>query len=284
MPPTDQTNQRIADKLREMADLLEQQGGNPFRVGAYRRAADTVAHLDRDLVSILDGEGVDGLTALPNIGKGIAGSIEEVLRTGRWARLDRIRGTLDPERVFQTVPGIGPHLAKAIHDELHIDTLEGLEIAAQDGRLEDVAGIGPRRAAVIRAALGSMLGRVGRPRRPADGGPEASVLLDVDAEYRKKAKKGGLPTIAPRRFNPEGKSWLPILHTQRGEWHFTALFSNTARAHQLGRTDDWVVVYFYDHHHHEGQHTVVTETRGPLIGRRVVRGRERECLAFYRRE
>ena len=54
------------------------------------------------------------------------------------------------------------------------------------------------------------------------------------------------------------------------------LFSNTARAHELGRTRDWVVIYFYDGDHHEGQCTVVTETHGPLAGKRVVRGREAE--------
>ena len=67
----------------------------------------------------------------------------------------------------------------------------------------------------------------------------------------------------------------------RGEWHFTVLFSNTARAHELGRTRDWVVIYFYDDQHEEGQHTVVTETRGPLLGQRVVRGRELECGRHY---
>ena len=112
-------------------------------------------------------------------------------------------------------------------------------------------------------------------------GPGVGLLLDVDQEYRSKGAAGTLPTIAPRRFNPNGESWLPILHTERDGWHFTALFSNTARAHELGRTDDWVVVYFYDDHHREGQCTVVTETRGPMIGRRVVRGRESECRKLY---
>ena len=87
---------------------------------------------------------------------------------------------------------------------------------------------------------------------------------------------GELPKIAPQRFNPEGKAWLPILHAEREGWHFTALFSNTARAHELGRTDDWVVIYFYDDDHQEGQCTVVTEIRGPREGERVVRGREDE--------
>jgi hypothetical protein len=68
-----------------------------------------------------------------------------------------------------------------------------------------------------------------------------------------------------------------------GDWHFTALFSNTATAHQLGRTRDWVVIHFYDDDHAERQRTVVTEVRGALRGRRVVRGREPECRACYER-
>jgi hypothetical protein len=107
------------------------------------------------------------------------------------------------------------------------------------------------------------------------------MLLDVDAEYRDKAARGQLPRVAPKRFNPAGDAWLPVLHATRGPWHFTALFSNTARAHELGRTHDWVVIYFYDDEHAERQHTVVTETRGPLVGKRVVRGREAECRAHY---
>jgi len=78
-------------------------------------------------------------------------------------------------------------------------------------------------------------------------------------------------------------AWLPVLHSVRDGWHFTALYSNTAQAHQLNRTRDWVVLYFYDDEHAEGQHTVVTETHGPLAGRRVVRGREAQCRTHYAR-
>jgi len=102
----------------------------------------------------------------------------------------------------------------------------------------------------------------------------------VDEEYRRKASEGKLRTIAPRRFNPEAKAWLPVLHTEREGWQFTALFSNTARAHELNKTRDWVVVY-YEKEGHENQNTVVTESYGPLKWRRVVRGRERETFAFY---
>jgi hypothetical protein len=277
-------NAQIADMLRETAQLLEAQGANPFRVSAYRNAATEIAGMPQNLRAVFDDKGAAGLDALPRIGPGIAAAIAEMLITGRWNQLERLRGAVDPTQLFQSVPGIGPGLAERIHEALHIDTLEALELAAHDGRLEGVAGVGPRRAAAIRAALGTMLRRtrVRLPVAPAPSrGPDVAVVLEIDREYRDNAVGGKLPTIAPRRFNPEGKSWLPVLHTERAAWHFTALFSNTAQAHRLGKVNDWVVIYFYDHDHAEGQHTVVTETRGPLAGRRVVRGREAECKAHY---
>lgn len=277
-------NQAIADRLREAAELLERQAADPFRIAAYRRAADTVAGLPEDAAGLLERDGRAGLEALPGIGRSLAAAIAEMATTGRWAQLERLRGTVSPEALFQAIPGIGPELAQRLHDELHVDTLEGLEIAAHDGRLERVKGIGQRRAAALRAALAAMLARTRRsPRAPASE-PGVELLLDVDAEYRRRAAAGDLPKIAPRRFNPDGRAWLSILHTDRGPWHFTALFSNTARAHELQRTDDWVVVYFVGDDHDEGQRTIVTETRGRLRGRRVVRGREAECMGLLNEE
>ncbi len=279
---TSALNRQIAEKLDEMAELLEIQGANPFRVRAYRRAAAALAELDRDLEDIAQSEGMEGLTALPTIGKGIAAAIWEMVHTGRWSQLERLRGSLQPENLFQTVPGIGPALAERIHDELHVDTLEELEAAAYDGRLDGLPGIGPRKLQALRATLATMLGRARRPaERVAIDGPGVETLLKIDADYRRLATAGELPKIAPKRFNPEGRAWLPILHADRDGWHFTALYSNTARAHELGKVEDWVVIYFYNEDHEEGQHTVVTETRGPLQGKRVVRGREKECRRVY---
>ena len=112
-------------------------------------------------------------------------------------------------------------------------------------------------------------------RRRAIGASPFSTT--VDREYRTKAAAGDLVKIAPKRFNPKGEAWLPLLHTVRDGWRFTALYSNTARAHQLGRETDWVIIYFHKDNHAEGQRTVVTETRGEAAGRRIVRGREAEC-------
>ncbi len=280
--PDPPINQQVADRLREMADLLEQQGANYFRISAYRRAADTVSRLDGDLRLLVADRGLAGLKALPTVGQGIAAAILEIVKTGRWSQLERLRGSLDPARLFQSIPGVSGILAKRLHDTLHVDTLEALEAAAHDGRLRAVKGIGPRRAQALRSALANMLGRIrSRPKGTEAQNPGVGLLLDIDQEYLEKARAGKLPLISPKRFNPTGQASLPILHAERDSWHFTALYSNSPRAHELGRTRDWVVVYYYDSHHREDQDTVVTETQGTLIGKRVVRGREAECLKHY---
>jgi hypothetical protein len=276
------TNTAIAHRLREAADLLEQQGAIPFRVNAYRRAAGTIESLREDL-RIFDGDkNHRSLEELPGVGRGIAAAIREMLATGRWSQLERLRGTVDPEVLFTTIPGIGPDLARRIHDRLGIETLEALEAAAWDGRLDAVPGIGQRRIEGLRASLATALGRSQLRRRSAPGTrPGVAELLEVDADYRAQARAGKLQNIAPKRFNPSGEAWLPIMHAHRGAWHYTALYSNTARAHELGKTRDWVVIYYYDDEHVEAQCTVVTETAGAQKGQRVVRGREPECAEYY---
>jgi hypothetical protein len=273
------TNAQVASRLRQAAELLLAQGDNPFRAGAYRHAAETVAGLEQDIGDIASGpDGRAALEALPGIGRSIAAAIAEMLTTGRWAFLERLKGGTDPEAVLRTVPGIGPGLARRIHEALHIETLEALELAAHDGRLAHLKGFGPRRAEMIRGTLAGMLARL-RPRAPAatDDEPPAALLLEIDRDYRTRAARGALRMIAPKRFNPTGEAWLPVMHEARGPWAFTALFSNTPTAHRLGREKDWVVIYFHRDGSPEGRRTVVTETTGPKRGQRVVRGREEEC-------
>lgn len=290
-PPS---NTDIAEALEEVAFLLEEQGADRYRVRAYRQAAAVVRGHPRSVGRLAAEKGMDGLTALPGIGRSTGSAIREFVLTGRIALLERLDGQVSPEDLFCKIAGIGDELARNIHKTLGIESLEELEVAAHDGRLAAVPGFGPRRVAGVRDALAGILSRSSRRRArqrrwdehnkvPFDHhSPSVADLLDVDAEYRRRASEGVLRCIAPRRFNPERKAWLPVLHTKRGDWQMSAMFSNTARAHELGKTDDWVVIYF-EQDGQEDQCTVVTEPHGPLAGRRVVRGREEECRSYYQR-
>jgi hypothetical protein len=284
-------NDEIADVLERIADLLETQDGQRYRVRAYRNAVRTIREQAGPVAEIDAREARPGLERLPGVGKSISSIVHEFLHTGRSGLLERLEGQVAPEDLFTTIPGIGEDLAGRIHRELGIETLEELELAAHDGRLERVPGFGPRRVRGVRDALAAALSRSARRRarrvrgteareRPPPERPPVATLLDVDAEYRARAEAGNLRTIVPRRFNPDGKAWLPILHTEREGWSFHALYSNTARAHELGRTRDWVVI-FWERDGDEDQCTVVTEWQGTLAGRRVVRGREAECSGLY---
>lgn len=287
-------NDEIAQVFDEVAALLRAQQADRYRIRAWESGADFLRGLERPVAEVLEEGGRKALVDLPHIGRSLAAAIEELVHTGRLQTLERLRGGVSPEDLYATIPGIGDELARAIHQHLGVETLEELEVAAHDGRLVTVPGIGRRRAAAVRDHLEAHLSRSRRRRArqvalPAEEAAEAAprppvgLLLTLDAEYRAAAEDGVLPTIAPKRFNPEDEAWLPVLHASREGWDFTLLYSNTARAHQLGRTRDWVVAYF-EQHGHEDQCTIVTEYRGRLAGRRVVRGREAECTEWYRVE
>jgi len=273
-------NVQVARRLNEVADLLRDQGANSFRVQAYRRGAETVARLERPVNEILEADGLDALRQLPGIGDRLAIAIRDIVRLGRLPMLDRLRGESDPEELLKTVPGIGRIHARRLHEELGIDSLEDLEAAAHDGRLANLEGLGPKRLTAIQDSVAARLGRIRTTDIPPLDEPSIEELLDVDGEYRRRGDSGELHKIAPHRFNPQGHAWLPILHTQRGERHYSAVFSNTAHAHKLGKTSDWVILY-YDGRAGERQATVITSQFGALKGRRIVRGREEECFRYY---
>ena len=266
-------NRFVADKLDEVARLLEQQNASLFRIRAYRDAASYVRGLSHPVRLDYQRGGKRGLDDLPTIGQSIAATIAEILDTGASGLLDRLRGAADPEQVLRTVPMIGPALAHQIHDDLGIETLEALEAAAYDGRLASLKGFGPRRVESLRHSLADMLARR-RPRQaPIDRQqPSLADILSIDQTYRSNVDK--LPEIKPRRFNPTGEARLPILHTERDGWQFTALFSNSPAAHRFGKIRDWVVMYFERPDQPEGQVTGVTEHGGALDGKRVIRGQE----------
>jgi putative hydrolase len=262
--------------------LLRDQGADPYRVTAYLRAAASVRSTREAVDQIFHERGLDGLRELPRVGETIARAIRELLVHGRLPMLDRLRGEANPVSLLASVPGIGRVLAERLHDDLGLETLADLETAAHDGRLDTIAGFGAKRLAGVRESLAHRLGRV-RISTSAETPSRVRELLDVDREYREKAAADQLPRIAPRRFNPMHEAWLPILHTRRGPRRYTALFSNTARAHRAGKSRDWVVLYG-DNGSGESRHTVITATYGPLRGRRAVAGREDECQKLYEQD
>jgi Helix-hairpin-helix domain len=276
-------NAALAAALAEYAGLLAQQGADALRVVTYRRAAMVVAASARSIAEMFAARGREGLLVLPGISRALAAALAEMVSVGHWSQLARLRGKSEPERFFQAIPHIGAELARRLADELHLETLEALELAVHDGRLAKVEGVGPRRLERIRTALGE---RLGQPRlrdlKDRQERPGVGLLLEVDREFRERAAAGTLPTLAAGRAQAEASP--PILHARRGKWFFTALYTNTRLAHALGRAKDWVSIYSETDKSPEGQCIVAKETRGPSLGLRVVRGREAECLDLWMRE
>jgi len=281
------SNRKIAQLLESIADLLEIQEANFHKIRAYRKGAEAVRSADASIARLVRKNDMQSIKDLPFIGEGIASAIAEFVKTGKSRLFERLQGEISPEDIFARVPSIGKDLARRISERLGIHSLEELELAAHDGRLEKIEGFGPKRIQSVRTSLAGMLSGAAQrhihkteSKKPRSKKPGVDVLLSLDAEYRRRAEADKLKKISPRRFNPEGKAWLPIMHADRGEWSFTLLFSNTARAHNLDKVKDWVVVY-YENRGIEDQCTVVTENRGALEGKRVVRGREAECRRYY---
>ncbi|HUI64630.1 MAG TPA: helix-hairpin-helix domain-containing protein [Bacteroidota bacterium] len=164
--------------------------------------------------------------------------------------------------------GVGEKIAGLIEEYVtsgSVEMLKSLESEVKPEQLEKVAEDRKIHAPAI-------------PRGPL---PKVGLILEIDSEYLQKARQGKLKKIAPKLLNPERKAWLPILASSRSGWKFTVMFSNTATAHKLGKTGDWVVVYA-EKGDQQTQCTVVSEHRGELKDKRVIRGREGECREYYR--
>lgn len=274
-------NAEVAGALSEVAELLDEAGASPLQAEAYRAAAGTVSELDRPVEQVVAEEGEEGLKRLPHITDRMAEAIVELVGTGGLSLLDQLRADTEPDHVLDSIRGIGPALAKRIQEQLGIVTVGELERASRESRLRGVPGIGPARARRIEQALRERLARHPVP-APADP-PPVEELLSVDQEFRARVAAGQVHRIAPERYNPKRDPWLPVLHTSRGPRRYSAYLANTHLAHRRHMNHDWVILH-YSEGGRRGQAMVVTETAGDLAGRRVVRGREEETRAYYRRE
>jgi DNA polymerase (family 10) len=145
-------NAEIAAIFDQTAELLEIEGGNPFRARAYRRAARTIENLPHSVASLL-AAGED-LSELPGIGKDLAAKIEGIVASGRFDVLQSLKRKLPGDlAAMATLPGLGPKRIKLLHDRLHIRTLEDLRQAAQAERLSELRGFGSKTEQKILAAL-----------------------------------------------------------------------------------------------------------------------------------
>ncbi len=137
------TNSEVADIFNEVADLLEIEGANQFRVRAYRDAARTVSSLSRSVREMI-ADGAD-LTELSGIGDDLAGKIKEIVETGSLEQLTEIRARTPPSLArMLDIAGLGPKRVRKIHKELGVVTLEDLKEAAQTGQIRELHGLGPK--------------------------------------------------------------------------------------------------------------------------------------------
>ena len=168
-------NAEGATAFEEMADLLEIEGANPFRVRAYRFAARTLRDLPAEVGEMV-AKG-DDLTSLPGIGDDLAGKIKEILATGTAAAIEaqrkRVPATLTE---LLRIPGLGPKRVKTLAHELKIRSLSELQTAAQAGRVRTLAGFGEKTEQHILDALATRLAEAPRVQR-AVAIPSAEALV-----------------------------------------------------------------------------------------------------------
>jgi DNA polymerase (family 10) len=147
-------NEDIAVIFDEMADLLEIEDANPFRVRAYRTAARTIRGLGRELGEMVE-KGED-LTRLPGIGKDLAAKIEEILASGHAKALDKLHKEVPASlEALLKIPGVGPKRVKVLYQDLRIKTLKQLENAARRGKLSALPGFGAKTEQRILEAVGA---------------------------------------------------------------------------------------------------------------------------------
>ncbi len=237
-PPLE--NVEIAQALREVADLLEIQGANPFRVRAYRNGARTVDNLTRSLAEMV-AEGAD-LTELPAIGADLSGYIEELVKTGRLGVLANARKEV-PSTVVELMrlTGVGPKRATRLYRELGVESVADLEAALDRGEVQRMSGFGERSAERLRQAIVDYKKHTARFKLS-----EADQLVRPLLEYMRRAPgieevevagsyRRRVETIGDIDLLAVGEAAEPIME------HFTA-YPTTARIDVSGPTRGTIIL------------------------------------------
>ena len=169
------SNREIVDIFERCADMLQIRGDNIHRVLSYRRAAETIRAVPRDL-RVISSEG--GLTDLSYIGKTIAAKIDEMLETDQLEFYERLKAEI-PEGLVDImhINGVGPKKAKLFWQQLDITTVADLQAAAEADKLADLPGMGLKSQQKILAGIEALSRQTGRA-NIGDALPAAQNILD----------------------------------------------------------------------------------------------------------
>lgn len=146
------SNADIAKVFHEIADLLEIKSDNPFRIRAYRNAAQLIGGLGVTIADMLAKN--EDLTTLPGIGKDLAVKIRDIAATGTCDALEKLRAELPSTlSLLLRIPGLGPKRVQTLYHRLDISTPEQLDAAAKAGQIRELPGFGEKIEAMIAEAL-----------------------------------------------------------------------------------------------------------------------------------
>jgi DNA polymerase (family 10) len=201
-------NSEIADLFDHLADLLEIEEANPFRVRAYRNASRIVRGSSKNMADLVN-DGQD-LSKLPSIGKDLAGKIETIVETGSLPLLEEVSARTPPALSdLMRIPGLGPKRVKILYKTLHVRSLDDLRKAADGGRIRELPGFGEKTECLIRERLGQ---RTGARMKLL----EAEAIAEPLADYLRKAPGVKEVTVAGSyRRRKETVGDLDILVTAR---------------------------------------------------------------------
>jgi DNA polymerase (family 10) len=186
--PAPPSNTELARIFHEIGDMLEVKGELVFKTVAYHKAADAIAHSPVEVSrAYIEGKP----PRIPGVGEAIARKIEELARTGRMAFYETLREEVPPTLVaLLEIPGVGPRTVRQLHEELGIDTLDDLRLAAEAGSLRGLKGMSEKTESQI---LGGIAGLANRPERMRLGQAEA-IVANLLADL---ADVPGLRSIQP---------------------------------------------------------------------------------------
>lgn len=234
-------NAECAAVFAEIADMLEIQGANPFRVRAYRNAARTIADYGRDIPTMIANG--DDLGGIPSIGSDLASKLREIAATGTCELQQTLRHAL-PGAIVELldVPGLGAKRVKALHDALHVDSLEQLRAEAKNGHVRELPGFGAKTEAHLLDAIDDRLHREPQRFLLPDATQSLMPLLD---RLRAVAGVGKAVPAGSFRRRRETVGDLDILVTARDPAAVADAFvgcGDVARVLAHGKTKSSVVL------------------------------------------